>query len=99
MKDPTPALERIAVEEAACLEAVITALEALEGLGPSAAATQERPGGPEALEQHGDRTGAAHPTGEDPGGAAWGLAPAAGHGSRAAAGAPSRWFDAAPMGS
>ncbi|MCP9797212.1 pyruvate kinase [Cyanobium sp. Lug-B] len=43
------------------LEAVITALEALEGLGPSAAVTQQQPGspaglgGPAALEQHGDR--------------------------------------------
>ncbi len=43
------------------LEAVITALEALEGLAPSAAATQEQPdgpsglGGPEVLEQHCDR--------------------------------------------
>jgi pyruvate kinase len=45
----------------ASLEAVITALEALEGLAPSAAAMQEQPGGPEvlggpdALEQHCDR--------------------------------------------
>ncbi|MCP9785031.1 pyruvate kinase [Cyanobium sp. N5-Cardenillas] len=44
----------------ASLEAVITALEALEGLGPSAA-TQQQPGGPpglggpDALEQHCDR--------------------------------------------
>ncbi len=33
----------------ASLEAVINALEALEGLGPSAAATQEQPGGPPGL--------------------------------------------------